>query len=130
MGVISSAYAQGTLYKPAPDECFAESGELCIFPFFYKGNTYDQCTTDSSSNGKAWCAIGLKNRFPGDIEADTYQLKDCQQSCGSGVNQSSRCQCTQKTNSNGGGKCQRYIKAAITVTLTHCIKRIEIPFQH
>merc|ERR1712008_549454 len=61
--------------------CCTESGRRCIFPFSYKGRTYNQCTTDSSHNGKAWCAYGLKNRYSGDIEANTRELEDCQQSC-------------------------------------------------
>ena len=35
--------------------CKAEDGNSCDFPFNYRGNTYYQCTTFNSANGKAWC---------------------------------------------------------------------------
>jgi len=83
--------------------CYTERGQLCQFPFSYNGKTYYECTTDSSNNGKAWCAYGYRYG----IEADTYKLEDCQmQSCDSSGSSSERCECSQKTNSRGGGRCQ------------------------
>ena len=32
------------------------SRKNCVFPFKYKGKTYNECTTDHSDNGKPWCA--------------------------------------------------------------------------
>merc|ERR1712021_204715 len=104
---------------PKSSSCYTEKGYLCKFPFTYKGTTYNKCTTDGSNNGKAWCAYAYKNRYPGDIEVNTVKVDDCQRSCDSGGDYSRGCQCTQKTNSHGGGRCQKKnIKVVITVTLT------------
>lgn len=31
-----------------------EKGELCVFPFKYKGKTYEECTTEEKN--RPWCA--------------------------------------------------------------------------
>ena len=48
------------LGKSQKDKCQTEEGKKCIFPFVYKGKTYDICTTFDSDNGHAWCAITIE----------------------------------------------------------------------
>ena len=48
------------LGKSKNDKCQTEEGKKCIFPFVYKGNTYDICTTVDSDNGHAWCATTVE----------------------------------------------------------------------
>ena len=33
----------------------------CIFPFKYKGETHNKCTTAGSDNSAAWCATEVRN---------------------------------------------------------------------
>ena len=47
-------------FKNQNDKCQTKEGKKCIFPFVYKGNTYDICTTVDSDNGEAWCAITVE----------------------------------------------------------------------
>jgi len=49
----------------------------CIFPFNYKGKTYAKCTTDGTTNGKAWCATEI------DDSGTVIEGKwgDCDDSC-------------------------------------------------
>ena len=39
----------------AYDTCATTKGQLCKFPFEFKGRRYFKCTRDYSKNGKAWC---------------------------------------------------------------------------
>ena len=47
-------------FKGQKDKCQTKEGKKCIFPFVYKGKTYDICTTVDSDNGDAWCAITVE----------------------------------------------------------------------
>ena len=38
-----------------------KSGKDCIFPFKYKGTTYNKCTKAESENGQPWCATRHAN---------------------------------------------------------------------
>ena len=42
--------------------CKSENGRDCVFPFKYKGTTYNQCTKKGSKNGVAWCANEVNDR--------------------------------------------------------------------
>ena len=54
----------------------------CVFPFIYKGKTYENCTADHSDNGKAWCAFYIK---PGSV-VPHYRQGDCNSDCpGEGI---------------------------------------------
>ena len=37
--------------------CYTEDGKDCIFPFYYSGKTYTQCTTHYSSSNKASVSV-------------------------------------------------------------------------
>ena len=37
-------------------ECKTKQNQDCVFPFTYKGETYNSCTNAGSENGAAWCA--------------------------------------------------------------------------
>ena len=39
--------------------CLADNGEPCIFPFNYKGQTFDECTLFDANANKAWCAVAV-----------------------------------------------------------------------
>jgi len=41
-------------------ECKTVKGSQCIFPFQYKGVTYNSCTTVDSANEAAWCATEVQ----------------------------------------------------------------------
>eukprot|EP00096_Caligus_rogercresseyi_P009344 TRINITY_DN3157_c0_g1_i3.p1 TRINITY_DN3157_c0_g1~~TRINITY_DN3157_c0_g1_i3.p1 ORF type:complete len:187 (+),score=6.56 TRINITY_DN3157_c0_g1_i3:58-561(+) len=41
-----------------PDVCGSLEGQRCVFPFVYKGNTYNGCTTLDNS-GRPWCATSI-----------------------------------------------------------------------
>ena len=55
-----------------------EEQKKCIFPFTYKGQTYNQCTRDNAlSKGRAWCAIKVD---PQGVVIDANRA-DCDQGC-------------------------------------------------
>ena len=78
-------------------ECKTVHGNQCIFPFKYKGVTYNECTKDHSENYKgnltfytshslfslfyppAWCATEVKS--PLDIEVVRGTWEDCESAC-------------------------------------------------
>merc|ERR1719493_310162 len=41
---------------PFLDTCITTKYEKCVFPFVYKGVTYDSCTTYHATGNNAWCA--------------------------------------------------------------------------
>ncbi|CAB4069290.1 MMP9 [Lepeophtheirus salmonis] len=47
--------------------CSSTNGKKCVFPFKYKGETYDKCTT-AENGGTPWCA----NSLYASLEADTF----------------------------------------------------------
>jgi len=71
--------------------------EECIFPFKYKGETYNSCTTFDSENDKPWCAY--------EVDKDGVVINgkwgDCEgEGCGIG-----EFQCTDGGDFNYDGKC-------------------------
>ena len=54
----------------------------CVFPFKYKGKTYEKCTTVDSENNKAWCAYDIQ---PGtEVPQDGKHWGDCNFDCPGG----------------------------------------------
>jgi len=60
---------------PPSGECTA-NGQKCIFPFKYKGQTYNRCTNVDSPSG-AWCALDV-DRY-GDVIPGEWD--DCDSNC-------------------------------------------------
>ena len=58
-------------------ECKTVQGKDCIFPFNYKGETYNSCTKAESSNGAAWCATEVDTT--GEVVNNKWQ--DCDSLC-------------------------------------------------
>jgi len=60
-------------------EDLGSPGNTCVFPFKYKGVTYEKCTKVDSNNGKAWCAFNIQ---PGTVvPQDGKHWGDCNQDC-------------------------------------------------
>ena len=58
-----------------------EKQKKCVFPFKYKGITYNKCTKDNSENGQSWCAYKVNRQG---VAVDG-KWGDCDQGCpGSG----------------------------------------------
>ena len=51
--------------------CQTIHGEDCVFPFIYKGQTYNECTKEESIN--RWCATGVMENG----EVITNHWEDC-----------------------------------------------------
>merc|ERR1711892_1437204 len=49
-------------------ECKSTLGNSCIFPFTFKGETHNKCTTAGSDNGAPWCAT--------EVDADAPSILD------------------------------------------------------
>ncbi|KAK1170415.1 matrix metalloproteinase-9-like [Acipenser oxyrinchus oxyrinchus] len=49
---------QGQLYSTGPPATTGgnANGAMCVFPFVYRGNTYEYCTTDGWWPSHPWCA--------------------------------------------------------------------------
>jgi len=58
-------------------ECKTVQDKACVFPFSYKGVTYNNCTNTGSDNGAAWCATQVDAE--GEVVKNTWQ--DCQDGC-------------------------------------------------
>jgi len=56
--------------------CKSENGRDCVFPFKYKGTTYNQCTKKGSK--KAWCANEVNERTG---VAVSGEWADCEAGC-------------------------------------------------
>ena len=62
----------------------------CVFPFKYKGKTYEKCTTVDSDNEKPWCAYDIQ---PGtEVPQDGKHWGDCNFDCPGGGKQNDRLQ--------------------------------------
>jgi len=72
----------------------------CILPFSYKGSTYSSCTTDHTTNGKAWCATKVDNQ--GNVVEGSWG--DCNDDCFSRSNQN---YCDDSDFFNEVGRCIR-----------------------
>ena len=61
----------------SPNDSTARS--KCIFPFLYKGQSYEKCTSDFSENGKPWCAINIQPLT--EVPEDGFHWGDCSENC-------------------------------------------------
>ena len=51
-----------TAHFAPPPSCYGiKNGQRieCVFPFTYKGQSYNSCTTVDSSSGASWCATSV-----------------------------------------------------------------------
>ena len=58
------------------------NAQRCIFPFKYKGKTYNSCIKVDSVNEVAWCALALN----GNGEVIFEERADCDPNCFVGLN--------------------------------------------
>ena len=58
-------------------ECKTVSGNDCVFPFKFKGKTYNKCTKAESVNGMPWCATKVDRS--GKVVNGKWD--DCQDEC-------------------------------------------------
>jgi len=58
-------------------ECKSNLGNNCIFPFVYKGETHNKCTTSGSDNGAPWCATEVDEN--GEVVRNKWE--DCEAGC-------------------------------------------------
>jgi len=58
-------------------ECKTVKDNTCVFPFKYKGKTYNQCTKDESVNGMPWCATRVDRS--GNVLNGKWE--DCEEGC-------------------------------------------------
>merc|ERR1719350_1617976 len=56
--------------------CKSVSGDKCIFPFTYKGTSYNTCTNTESANGLVWCATEVRGE-----NSVAYNWDDCSSDC-------------------------------------------------
>merc|ERR1719259_192326 len=70
---ISCTQALNVVLRAPPPQCETVLGQKCVFPFTYRGKTYRQCTFDSTTNGKAWCAYETRE----DGSAVPGKWEDC-----------------------------------------------------
>jgi len=58
-------------------ECKSTIGNDCIFPFKFKGKSYNKCTTAGSDNGAPWCATEVDES--GEVIRNKWE--DCEEGC-------------------------------------------------
>jgi len=63
--------------KAKSKACLTSLGNHCVFPFEYEGQTYNQCTSVGSENGRAWCATQVDSE--GKVVRNKWE--DCEHSC-------------------------------------------------
>ena len=64
------------------DEGQALKANTCVFPFKYKGVTYNKCTTVDSDNNKSWCAYDIQPNT--EVPQDGKHWGDCNYDCPGG----------------------------------------------
>ena len=62
------------------NECVAENGEPCIFPFNYHDKTFEKCTHYDANDGKVWCAVAVNSG------GDMTSWKNCDKEACKGEN--------------------------------------------
>jgi len=70
----------------------APGGNLCVFPFKYKGKLYNECTADHSVNSKAWCAFNIQPSS--EVPEDGLHWGDCKDHCPGAISGKSRTKCS------------------------------------
>jgi len=58
-------------------ECKTVTDNTCVFPFKFKGKTYNKCTKDESVNGMPWCATRVDRS--GNVLNGKWE--DCEEGC-------------------------------------------------
>ena len=75
----ASVNGTGTLFIYHQFLVCTANGKECVFPFKYKGITYNTCTKVESDNGKAWCALELDSKGSGEVIIGKWA--DCDSVC-------------------------------------------------
>merc|ERR1711868_348964 len=61
-------------------DCLSSKGFPCIFPFNYKGQTFNKCTLFDSKDNKAWCAVAVNEN--GDMTSfGNCIMASCEDKC-------------------------------------------------
>merc|ERR1712227_1033829 len=83
--VVGGGYGSGLRFadtrvptQKIPSTCLTQQGTTCIFPFTYKGVTYDKCTFADSPQD-AWCATGVDTL--GNVITNMWQNCDLTSGC-------------------------------------------------
>merc|ERR1711881_750588 len=58
-------------------ECKTSTKKACVFPFTYKGETHNACSSADSENGAVWCATEVDEE--GEVVRNTWE--DCEEGC-------------------------------------------------
>jgi len=61
----------GEINTKIPKLCRTVDNQACVFPFIYKGKTYEKCTFDDTNDNKAWCATRV-NEQTGEVYTNSY----------------------------------------------------------
>merc|ERR1712080_409054 len=76
-----------TLPTPSEDDCVTDggpsSGSACVFPFYFGGWTYFECTFDYSDDGRPWCST--KTDSEGHHIGGQGNWGSCPQTCPGGT---------------------------------------------
>jgi len=94
-----------------PKLCATKQGEICVFPFTYKGVRYEKCTYTQSS--RPWCATQTNNKG----EVITNKWGDCS------LTGDSSCEAEQRSQPLGNPRC-------VTVGGPSSNKQCIFPFTH
>jgi len=97
---------------PIP-ECETITGRRCVFPFKYRGKTYNSCTNDGTTNGQPWCAYEIQrdgNAVPGKWEDCDPSVCQVSEACltESGPDAGNSCKFPFRFNGQTYYSCARY----------------------
>lgn len=92
----------------------ALKANTCVFPFKYKNETHNKCTTADSDNNKPWCAYDIQPNT--EVPQDGKHWGDCNYDCPGGDSE-----CDENQLFNVRGKCVPKMQEVV---------RIARPFTH